>query len=61
MYLLEYKDALKICEKYNDSKSASNFWESQYRIDDYNLSTFNYFICGWNDFENPLEDNSEIT
>jgi T4 RnlA family RNA ligase len=61
MYLLNYKDALRISEKYNNSRSASNFWESTFRKDGYKLSTFNYFICGWNDFSNPLMDDSGIT
>lgn len=59
-YLLKYEDALKIVEKYNNNKAASNFWESQYKLKGYKLCTFNYFICGWNDFANPLNDNSGI-
>jgi len=49
-YLLTYKDSREICKRYNNT----NFWESQYMIDGYKVSTFNYFICGWNDFNNPL-------
>ena len=55
-YLLKYEDAKLIAEKYNNN----NFWESSYMIDEYKLSTFNYFICGWDDFENPLTDKPEV-
>ena len=55
-YLLTYKDAQEISKKYNNK----NFWESQYIIDGYKVATFNYFICGWDDFENPLPNKPEV-
>lgn len=51
-YLLTYEDAKLICEKYNHK----NFWEIQFMINGYKLSSFNYFICGWNDFNNPINN-----
>ena len=55
-YLLTYKDAQEISEKYNNN----NFWEISYLKDGYKLASFNYFICGWNDFENPLPNKPEV-
>jgi len=55
-YLLTYEDAKAIAERYNQK----NFWESQYEINGYKVATFNYFICGWDDFENPLPDKLEV-
>jgi len=55
-YILTYKDAQEICQKYNNN----NFWEFNYIIDGYKLAAFNYFICGWNDFANPLPKRPEV-
>ena len=55
-YLLTYKDAQEISEKYNNN----NFWEFQFMKDGYKLAAFNYFICGWNDFANPLPKRPEV-
>ena len=49
-YILKYEDALKICQKYNNN----NFWEYQFMKHGYKVAAFNYFICGWNDFADPL-------
>ena len=56
VYFLTYKDAQEISKRYNQN----NFWESRYKIEDYKLSTFNYFICGWNEFNNPLSEKPEV-
>jgi T4 RnlA family RNA ligase len=55
-YLLKYEDAQEICQKYNNK----NFWEIQYIKDGYKLASFNYWICGWNDFANPLPEKPDI-
>ncbi len=55
-YILTYKDAQEICQKYNNN----NFWEFQFVKDGYKLAAFNYFICGWNDFANPLPNRPEV-
>ena len=55
-YLLTYEDAVKIAERYNNN----NFRQFQYTINGYKLVAFDYFICGWNDFENPLPDQPEV-
>jgi len=55
-YILTYKDAQEICQKYNNN----NFWEFQFMKDGYKLAAFNYFICGWNDFANPLPKRPEV-
>jgi len=49
-YIITYNDAQEICKKYNNF----NFSEHFYNINGYNISTFNYFICDYNDFINPL-------
>ena len=55
-YILTYKDAQEICQKYNNN----NFWEFQFLKDGYKVAAFNYFICGWNDFANPLPKRPEV-
>ena len=55
-YVLKYKDAQEISQKYNNN----NFWEFSFMKDGYKLSSFNYFICGWNDFEAPLPNRPEV-
>jgi T4 RnlA family RNA ligase len=55
-YILTYKDAQEICQKYN----SNNFWEFTFTKDGYKLAAFNYFICGWNDFANPLPNRPEV-
>jgi T4 RnlA family RNA ligase len=55
-YLLTYKDAQEICQKYNNN----NFWEFTFMKEGYKLTAFNYFICGWNDFANPLPNRPEV-
>jgi T4 RnlA family RNA ligase len=54
--MLTYKDSQEISEKYNNN----NFWEFQFMKDGYKLAAFNYFICGWNDFANPLPKRPEV-
>ena len=55
-YLLTYEDAQEIAKKYHNN----NFWESQHMLNGFKVATFNYFICGWNDFENPLPNKPHV-
>ncbi len=55
-YLITYEDALKICEVYKNF----NFYKTETLIDGYKVVTFNYFICDYNMFANPLKDGSGI-
>lgn len=55
-YLLTYEDAREIAKRYNNN----NFREFQYTIHGYKVAAFDYFICGWNDFTNPLQDKPHI-
>jgi T4 RnlA family RNA ligase len=55
-YLLTYKDAQEIAEKYNNF----HFYSSDFMRDGYKLVTFNYFICGYNDFDIPLKNRPEV-
>jgi T4 RnlA family RNA ligase len=55
-YLLTYEDACKIAEKYNNN----NFRKFSYMIRGYKVEAFDYFICGWEDFKNPLPDKPEV-
>jgi T4 RnlA family RNA ligase len=55
-YLLRYEDAQEITQKYNNK----NFYETQYIKDGYKVCSFNYWICGWYDFFNPLPNSPEV-
>lgn len=56
-YLVTYDDAQKICRYYNNF----NFSEHMWRIGNYKISAFDYFICGYNHFANPLPNEPNIT
>jgi len=55
-YLITYDDAQKICKYYNNF----NFSEHMFRLENYKISTFDYFICGYNHFANPLPNEPNI-
>lgn len=55
-YIITYQDAQEICKQYNDF----NFAEHLYRIDGYKISTFDYFICGYDHFAKPLISRPDI-
>jgi T4 RnlA family RNA ligase len=54
--MITYDDAQEICKKYGNF----NFSEHLYRIRGYKVSTFDYFICGYNDFARPLPARPDI-
>lgn len=55
-YKLTYKYAQKISECY----FQKNFWERSTLKDGYKISTFNYFICDYKDFNNPILEDPSI-
>ena len=55
-YIITYDDAQEICKKYKNF----NFSEHQYKIRGYKVSTFDYFICDYNDFANPLPSRPDV-
>jgi hypothetical protein len=55
-YLVTYEDALRICEAYKNF----NFYKTETLINNYKAVTFNYFICDYDMFANPLKDDSGI-
>lgn len=55
-YLLTYEDAKLIAERYNNN----NFRSFSHMIRGYKVVAFDYFICGWDDFQNPLPDKPEV-
>ena len=55
-YLITYEDAKEICEKYNNF----NFSEHLFQIDGFKISLFDYFICDFNDFNNPLHSKQNV-
>ena len=55
-YLLTYEDAQEIVKYYKNF----HFSEHQHMINGYKVSAFDYFICGYNDFANPLPHNPSI-
>lgn len=54
MYLPSYEDCVKICTKYDNF----NFYETVLYIDGFKISLFNYRLAQYQDFINPLGDNS---
>lgn len=55
-YLLTYNDACLIAERYNNN----NFRKFSHMINGYKVEAFDYFICGWDDFKNPLKEKPEV-
>ena len=51
-YLITYEDALKICEAHKNF----NFYKTEHRINDYRIVTFNYFLCDYKMFINPINN-----
>jgi len=48
--IITYEQAQEICKYYNNF----NFSEHFFKIENYKISTFNYFICNYNNFANPI-------
>ena len=55
-YQITYDDALRICEAYKNF----NFYKSEYIMYGYRVVTFNYFLCQYDFFINPLKGEPEI-
>lgn len=55
-FLPSYVECRKIC----DVNDNFLFYESKTKIDGFDVSIFNYRLSQYNDFMNPLKDNSEI-
>lgn len=53
-HLPSYDECVKICNGF----IKNTFYENKYVIDGYNISLFNYRLAQYNDFINPLGDNS---
>ncbi len=53
-YLPTYEECRAICDKYDNFQ----FYEKISFIDGYKVSTFNYRLVDYNDFSNPLGDNT---
>lgn len=49
-YQITYEDALRICEAHNNF----NFYKTEVVIDGFKVDTFNYFLCEYKNFVNPL-------
>jgi len=54
-YLLTYEDCLEMC-----SKEEAAFYESNFVIDGYNISVFNYRLAQYKDFVTPLENRPDV-
>ena len=54
--LLSYKEALKLVKSYGDF----NFSKSEYMLEGYKVVTFSYFLCDFNHFECPINDDPTI-
>jgi len=55
-YILTYNDAKKLCNTYKNF----NFREHIYNVEGYKVSTFDYFLCDYNHFNNPLLEEPSI-
>jgi len=55
-YLLTYEDACAISIAHNDF----NFYKKEYNVGGYKVVVFNYFLCGYNMFANPIKDRPEV-
>ena len=55
-FLPSYAECRKIC----DVNDNFLFYESKTKIDGFDVSIFNYRLSQYNDFMNPLKDNSKI-
>jgi T4 RnlA family RNA ligase len=49
-YSITYNDAVLIAKKYKNF----NFYERLYRVENYKVSSFKYFLCNYDDFAYPL-------
>ena len=52
VYQITYNDALRICEAYKNF----NFYKTEWIIDGFKVVTFNYFLCEYDWFVKPLEN-----
>jgi hypothetical protein len=55
-YNLTYNEALELVDFYNNNQ----FYKTETIIDNYKVVTFNYFLCDYNIFSNPLKDKPYI-
>jgi T4 RnlA family RNA ligase len=55
-YQLTYEDACAISKQHNDF----NFFKKEYDVSGYKVVVFNYFLCGYNMFANPIPGRSGI-
>jgi T4 RnlA family RNA ligase len=56
-YLPTYEECRSMC----DAHDNLIFHESKHVVDGYNVSIFNYRLAQWLNFENPLDDGSDVT
>jgi hypothetical protein len=55
-YQITYEDAIRICKAYKNF----NFYKTEYRFGNYRVVTFNYFLCEYKYFVQPLENEPNI-
>jgi len=55
-YLLTYEDASEIVKEHN----GNHFFKTDYKIDDYKITCFTYFICDDKNFAKPLKNNNVV-
>lgn len=55
-YKLTYEDACAI----SDAHKNFNFYKKEYFLEGYKIVVFNYFLCGYKNFDNPIEDKPGI-
>lgn len=55
-YIITYEDGQEVCKHYKNF----NFSEHLYQIRGYKISVFDYFICEYKDFANPLPNKPDV-
>jgi len=56
-HLLTYNDCLKLIEIYKNF----NFYRTDFMINGFRVTTFNYFLCDYDTFINPIKNEPQIT
>lgn len=54
--LLDYNTSKKITERYNNF----NFYSNKFIMNGFNIESFSYFLCDYNNFKNPLKESPDI-
>ena len=54
--LLDYNTSKKISERHNNF----NFYSNKFIMNGFNIESFSYFLCDYNNFKNPFKESPDI-